>query len=403
MPEQLTIGVGVAAAAGQQVLDLGPVHPAGMGGWQLDVVMRDGVVIAADPRIGFTHRSDEKVLEARDYRQGLLLAGRHDWFASLSSELCFALAVEEGLGIVPSEHTTWSRTLLAEVVRSQALLLLAGGALTADDMADPAAGIALTSPQGAAGSRPAEPAFAGLSRVALTHRERLLALIERASGERVHPMITRIGGIAAPLDMAWRTDLATALTALHADLPAIDDAVRAYAAPFAGIGVLAHQQAVDLGASGPVGRASGIGLDVRQAQPYLAYADLADLFTPPATSTGDIPARYDVLLHDLAVAVALIEHAIDEVAAHADEPIAVSLPKTIRVPEGTTIASVEGPVGLTSVLLDSRGDRSPWRVKLRTPSFAHVQAMAAAAVGASLDQLPAVVMSFMFAIGDADR
>ena len=394
MAESLTIAVGVAAALGaDRVLDLGPVHPAGMGGWALDITLLDeepaggatdgGVIAAAEPRIGLTHRSDEKVLEARDFRQGLMLAGRHDWFASLSSELAFALAVEEGLGIVPSAHVTWSRTLMAEVVRVQALLLLAGGALAADDVTHPAA------------------------TMTMAHRERLLGLVERASGERVHPMFTRIGGIAAPLDAQWRADLAAAVAALRADLPAVTDSVRSHAAPFAGVGVLDRQRAVGLGASGPVGRASGIDLDVRRTQPYLAYADLADLLTSSTTSTGavsgDVPARYEALLADLDVALGLIERAAHEVGAHEGEPIEVSLPKTIRVPEGTTVASVEGPAGLTSVLLDSRGDRAPWRVKLRTPSFAHVQAMASAVVGSTLDQLPAVVMSFFFAIGDADR
>ena len=379
MVEVLRVAVGVAAAGAGHVLDLGPTHPAGMGGWALDVTLNGDVIASADPRIGFTHRSDEKVLEARDYRQGLLLAGRHDWFASTSSELCFALAVEAGLGIVPSAHVTWSRTLLAEVVRVQALLLLAGGALAGGDVTHPAA------------------------TMTLAHRERLLGLIEQATGELVHPMFTRIGGIAAPFAPDWLTDLGAALDAVRTDLSAITDAARTYAAPFAGVGILDRQRALDLGASGPVGRASGIDLDLRRDEPYLAYTDLRDALATRTASAGDVPARYDLLLADLGVALNLAGRCIEQVRMHAGEPVEVSLPKTIRVPEGTTVASVEGPVGLTSVLLDSRGDRAPWRVKLRTPSFAHVQAMASAAVGATLDQLPAVAMSFFFAVGDADR
>lgn len=395
----LRIGVGLAAHDADVILDLGPVHPAGMGGWQLDVEVDGDVIVAAEPRIGFAHRADEKLLEARDYRQGLALVGRHDWFASTSSEIAYALAVEQALGLVPSAHTTWSRTLLAEVVRVQALLLLAGGALVAE--ARP--GTARRHDDTTLSEPPVDSGLTEVGWLALAHRERLLDAIEQVSGERVHPMLVRIGGMATTFGNDWLDALANTMAALRADLPAISDVVRAYAVPFAGVGVLDRQTAVDLGASGPVGRAGGVDLDLRTRAPYLAYADLASLAMPFRCADGDVPARYDALLHDLGVAVDLVDACVCGVRAHAGEPVEVALPKTVRLPEGTTVGSVEGPVGLTSVTLVSRGDRSPWRASLRTPSFAHVQAMARATIGTRLTDLTAVAMSFMVAIGDADR
>ena len=361
----LLIAIGAAAGlAHDRVLDLGPFHPSGQGAWQLAASTdAAGRITALEPRLGLVHRSDEKLFASRDYRQLVMMAGRHAWLASLHGELVVALAIEEAMGITPSAHTTWSRMALAELDRLQALLLLAD-----------------TAP-------------------ARQWRERALDLMEAATGNRVHPMAMRIGGIGQPIDVATQD----ALLALCDELPvdAIADEVRAIAAEHAGVGVLDTATARAYGASGSVGRASGIDGDVRRDHPYLAYAEL-----PPAVGVGlagDVPARFEALLASLADGVRLLRGSLAQVRAHAGEPIAVTLPKTVKVPVGTTLASVESPLGRLTAMLVADGDRVPCRVALRTPSYAHLQAMARAAVGSTLDELDPIVRSFMIAIGEVER
>lgn len=367
MPD-LLIAVGAAAGMPHDlVLDLGPFHPSGQGAWQLAATTDpDGTLTRLEPRLGLVHRSDEKLFASRDYRQLLMMAGRHAWFTSLHGELVVALAIEEAMGIVPSRRATWSRMALAELDRIQASLLLCDTPL------------------------------------ARTWREEALRCMELATGNRVHPMIMRIGGIGQPIDV----HAAQALQSLVATLPIgeIADEVRARAAPHAGAGVLSEPDARAFGASGAVGRASGIELDARRDMPTLAYDEIDISRADPAIrAEGDIPSRYAALLHALSGALAILRTSLDRVGEHADEPIEVTLPKTVKVPVGTTTATVESPLGLLTAVLVADGDRVPSRVALRTPSIGNLQAMCRAAEGASLDQLDPIVRSFMIGIGEVER
>ena len=117
--DRLLLGVGVAAHLDHdRVLQLNDYHPSAQPGFQLSVRVVDGVIADADPRVGLMHRGSEKLFEARDYRQIMMLANRHDWLSAFSSELGIALAVEAATGITPPERATWIRTLLAEANRS---------------------------------------------------------------------------------------------------------------------------------------------------------------------------------------------------------------------------------------------------------------------------------------------
>lgn len=363
MPERL-LAVGMAVALPHDgVLALPDGDPAADAGWQLAVRLEGDRILAADPRVGLAYRGDEQLFTARDYRQLLMLAGRHAWFTSLSAELGVAIAIESALGLVPSERAAWSRMLLAELDRVQAGLLLAG-------VAD-----------------------------AASWRERVLDLIEAGTGNRVHPMAARIGGLGVELPAPWceRAD------ALLGELPvaSIGDAVAARSAALAGIGTLALDDAIAAGASGPVGWASGVALDARRDAPYLRYAELPP--APVPAGGGDIPARYAALLASVADAVRLARACLPRIEAVRDQPVEAALPKTVRVPEGTTVTAVETPLGRLTVLLASDGDRVPARLKLRTPSFGNVQAMARACTGATLADLPAIASSCFLSIGEIDR
>ena len=354
------------------ILDLGDLHPAQHGALPLALDLEGDVVIGADARVGLLHRSAEKLFEARDYRQILMLANRHDWLSAFSSELGVALTIEAAMGIIPPERATWARTLLAEVNRVTASLLLIGAAVPD---AVPSLGI----------------------------REELQELQERATGGRVHPMITRIGGLAHPLAPDWLDDLERVLARLTDHLPAMCEAVSATMEPLTGVAVITRDDAVSIGVSGPVARASGVDLDLRRDAQLLAYPELAPLIDIPIATAGDIPARYRVLLAQIPVSIALACAAADRLRELGHGPVNVPLPKVVRVPESTSYGEFEGPLGRSGYLLSSVGEKTPWRLKLRTPSFTNVQALARALPGTPLAALAPAVTSFFFVVGDIDR
>jgi len=354
------------------ILDLGDLHPAQHGALQLALDLEGDVITGADARVGLLHRSAEKLFEARDYRQILMLANRHDWLSAFSSELGVALTIEAAMGIIPPERATWARTLLAEVNRVTASLLLIGAAV----------------PQ-------ASPSLAV--------REELQELQERATGGRVHPMITRIGGLAHPLAPDWLDDLERVLAGLTDQLPAVRKSVTTAMQAHTGVAELTTADALSIGVSGPVARASGVDLDLRRDAQLLSYPELASLIDVPIATAGDIPARYQVLLAQIAVSVALACAAAARLRELGEGPVNVPLPKVVRVPESTSYGEFEGPLGRSGYLLSSVGEKTPWRLKLRTPSFANVQALARALPGTPLAALAPAVTSFFFVVGDIDR
>lgn len=369
--QELLVALGAARYLDHDVvLELDDLHPASHAALQIRVTLDDqGLISAADPQVGLLHRSSEKLFEARDYRQIMMLANRHDWLSAFSSELGVALTVEAAMGIHPPPRATWTRTLLAEMNRVSASLLLLGA---------PTRDLQL-----------------------LQFRERFLTLQELASGGRVHPMINRIGGLAHPLTKQWITELMIVIAELTSQLPAITTATEAATAPFAGRAVLWRTDAITYGVTGPVGRASGLDLDLRRDEPYLAYGELAEFLLVPTATAGDLPARYRLLLDQIPVSLNLMTACAEQVLGAG--AINVPLPKVVKVPESTSYGQIEGPLGVSGYLLVSIGEKSPWRLKLRTPSLSNVQAMAAAVIGLPMADLGPALMSFFFVVGDIDR
>lgn len=374
MANPRVLGIGAAALVGcDDELVLPEHHPLANPGFRLSVSLDDGVVTTADPQIGFMHRSAEKLFESRDLRQAMALADRHDWLSAISSEINVALACEDALGITPPERATWIRTLLAEVNRISVSL-------------------AFLSP------------VAGTARAdAEAIRERISALSERITGARVHPGFARIGGVAAPIDGDSLDQTSSVMDGLGRLLPLLRETVATYSEALAGIAVLTRDEAISYAVLGPVGRASGLDRDLRRDEPYLAYAELSDVLEVCTATDGDARARYAVLVDQLPVSVALVEACVDRLRSLGDGPVDVALPKVVRLPEGTTYTCIEGPIGVAGCLLVGAGDKYPWRMKIRSASFATLQAMGAALPGTPEPLLADAVMSFPAVLGDADR
>lgn len=364
MTEQL-VAIGAAAhATGATVLSLGPHHPSSHGVLQVALTVSDDVVLTAEPIVGFMHRGAEKLFEVRDYRQLVMLANRHDWLSAFSNELGICLAVERMLGMSVPERAVWLRTLLAELNRVLNSLLFLG-ASTHD------------------------------RQVGFREREALQEVMEEATGGRMHYMFNRIGGLAADVPAGWASRAAAALEGVRGVLPVLGDVVDAVPR---GVAVLAPEVAMSHGVSGPVARASGVDVDLRRDEPYLAYGSLD---VPVVTRTpGDAHARFSCVLEQIGVSLDLASACLDRLPAG---PIALRLPKTVKAPEGATYAWTENPLGIQGYYLVSRGDRVPWRLAMRTASFNNVSALGKALPGTRLADLTTALTSFFFVIGDIDK
>jgi NADH-quinone oxidoreductase subunit D len=331
---------------------------------QVALTVQDGRVATAEPVVGFLHRGAEKLFEVRDYRQLVMLANRHDWLSAFSNELGICLAVERMLGMSAPDRAVWLRTLLAEVNRVLNHLAFLG-----------------------AGS-PHEQR-------ALRQREALQAVMEEATGGRMHYMFNRIGGLAADVPAGWTDRLRRAADGVRAVLPELAGSV---ADVPRGIGALTADVALSHGVSGPVARASGVDLDLRRDEPYLAYGSLD--VPVVLRSAGDAHARFACVLEQVGVSLDLVDRCLDALPGG---PVALRLPKTVKAPEGSTYAWTENPLGVQGYYLVSRGDRVPWRLAMRTASFNNVSALGPALVGTPLEDVVTVLASFFFVVGDIDK
>ena len=337
------------------MLPLGPQHPSAHGVLQVRLTVDGDTVVSAEPRIGFLHRGAEKLFEVRDYRQITVLANRHDWLSAFGSELGVVLAVERMLGMEVPERAVWLRTLLAELNRVVNHLAFLPG-LFAD-------------------------------------REPLQAVLEEASGGRIHYMANRVGGLKDDVPAGWTDRVRRAVEGLRPRLPAGVDV-----AP--GSGVLSLADAKAYGVSGPVGRASGLDVDLRRDEPYLAYGQLPVRVV--TRTAGDALARYECVLDQVHASLDLAEVVLDRLPGLSG-PVNVRLPKTVKAPEGAVYEWTENPLGINGYYLVSRGERTPWRLKLRSASFNNVQALKALLPGTRVEDLTTVLESLFFVVGDIDR
>jgi NADH-quinone oxidoreductase subunit D len=375
---ELTIGTGAGLETSDMVLNIGPQHPSTHGVLRLKLVLDGERVVSCEPIIGYMHRGAEKLFEARDYRQIIVLANRHDWLSAFSNELGVVLAVERLMGLEVPERAVWLRTALAELNRVLNHLMFLGsypleiGAIT--------------------------PVF-----YAFRERETIQAIMEEVSGGRMHFMFNRVGGLKEEVPAGWTKRARLAIDEVRGRLPDLDNLIRRneiFLARTSGVGVLSAADAAAFGASGPVARASGLDFDLRRDEPYLAYGSLD---VPVVTRTaGDCHARFECMLDQVYASLDLAQACLDQVDLITG-PVNVRLPKVVKAPEGHTYAWTENPLGINGYYLVSRGERTPWRLKLRTASYANVQALTTLLPGCLVPDLIAILGSMFFVVGDIDK
>lgn len=384
-PRVLDVGVGAGGlATADMVLNIGPQHPATHGVLRLRIVLDGERIISADPIIGYMHRGAEKLFEVRDYRQIIVLANRHDWLSAFSNELGVVLAVEHLLGMEIPERATWLRTLLAELNRVLNHLMFLGsyplelGAIT--------------------------PIF-----YAFREREDLQAVLEEASGGRMHYMFNRVGGLHQDVPAGWLGRVSEAVSAVRTKMSDIESLLVGnpiLQGRTAGVGVLPPELIHAYGVSGPIARASGVDVDLRRDAPYLAYGELFAPGGPGRVVTrtaGDALARLEVLLEQVHVSLDLADACLDRLGSLPQGPVNQRLPKVLKVPEGEHYAATENPLGFNGYFLVSRGEKTPWRLKLRSASFSNVQVLREMLPGCLVADMVSVLGSMFFVVGDVDK
>ncbi len=396
-PEEIVVGVGAGAAGFEthergggpgmatqdMVLNIGPQHPATHGVLRLKLTLDGERIVSCDPVVGYMHRGVEKLFEVRDYRQIIVLANRHDWLSAFSSELGVVLAVERMLGMEVPTRAVWTRTLLAELNRVLNHLMFMGsypielGAIT--------------------------PMF-----YAFRERETIQAVMEELSGGRMHYMFNRVGGLKEDLPAGWLDRCERAITAVRGRLPQIHDLVfgnEIFQARTQNVGVLSRELIDAYGVSGPIARASGVDFDLRRDEPYLAYDELvADgVLRVTTRSEGDCYARFGLLLDQVEASLDIAEACIDRMRSLERGPINVRLPKILKAPEGSTYAWTENPLGINGYYLVSRGEKTPWRLKLRSASFNNIAVLPEVLNGCVVADMVAILGSMFFVVGDIDK
>jgi len=366
------------------VLNIGPQHPATHGVLRLRLVVDGERIVTAEPIVGYMHRGAEKLFEVRDYRQIMVLANRHDWLSGFANELGVALGVEAMLGMEVPERATWTRTLLAELTRVMSHLMFLGsyplelGAIT--------------------------PIF-----YSFREREELQAVLEEASGGRLHLMFNQVGGLKADLPAGWLGRVDKAIQAVRGRMPDLESLIvgnEIIHARARGVGVLSPEMITAYGVSGPIARASGVDMDLRRDEPYLAYGELFVDGGPGRVVTraeGDALARLECLLEQVHVSLDLAEHCLGVLGSLPQGPVNVKLPKIVKVPEGHRYTQTENPLGFNGYYLVSRGEKTPWRLKLRSASFNNVSVLAAVLPGCLISDMVSILGSMFFVVGDVDK
>ncbi len=359
------------------ILNIGPQHPATHGTLRVIVRLDGEQVVAAEPVMGYMHRGYEKLTEVRTYNQVTTLINRIDWLGSFANEVPFILAAEKLMEVEAPPRAQWIRTILFELSRVANITLFLG------DMAAQLG--ALT------------PVF-----YAFRDREYILNQIEAVTGGRFHPNFDRIGGLKDDLPKGWGEETKGALRKLTEFCDIMENLVlgnEIFAARTRGIGVIPADIALAHGLSGANLRASGVDFDLRRDNPVGLVHDKADwkVWTHP---DGDSFARYWVRLQETREAIKIVEQLLDGIPSG---PVMAKVPRIIKVPAGEAWVETENPLGAMGYYIVSKGDLTPFRVKIRSASFSNVSVAPWVLRGVYVPDVITILASLYFILGDIDR
>ncbi|MXY46572.1 MAG: NADH-quinone oxidoreductase subunit D [Chloroflexi bacterium] len=360
------------------MVNMGPQHPSTHGVFRVVIWVDGERIVRAEPHIGYLHRGSEKLCEGELYSQVITLFDRLDYVGNLNCELAFVLAAEKLMGIEVPERAEYIRVILAELNRIASHLLFYGvygldmGAMT--------------------------PMLYGFR-----ERERIQELFESVTGARLMHNYFRIGGVKEDLPADFPARMRRLMAQLNQGIAECDELLsqnEMFLARTKGIGAVSAEDALDFGITGPALRASGVPEDVRISEPYSIY-DRFD-FGIPVGTYGDCWDRYYVRVEEMRQSMRIIEQAMAQMESG---PIMASDRRIARPrpPKGEVYVRTESPRGDFAVFLVSDGTDKPYRVKVRAPSFANLQAFQHMLRDAYVADAVVILGSIDIILGEVDR
>lgn len=358
-------------------LNMGPQHPSTHGVLRLRLHLKGERILSAEPIIGYSHRAHEKMAENRNYLQFLPNSSRIDYLSGMIYNIGYCQAVERAIGLEVPERAEYLRVIFCELNRISSHLLWYGTYLL--DLG---------------GITPFLYCF--------DEREKILDLLDLASGSRLTYCCGRFGGLSTDAGDAFLEGTAAFCKAFPQRLREFDRLVTGnviFRQRTEGVGVMGPELEQDFGLTGPSLRAMGVARDVRREEPYGAYAKFD--FEVPTETKSDCFARYMVRVREMEQSIGIIEQGL---AALPDGPImAAKIPRKIAPAKGEYYFAVESARGHFGMFIVSDGSDKPFRIHLRTPSFANLATMRALLPGTLLSDTVAILGSIDIVLPEIDR
>jgi len=394
----------------KMVLNMGPSHPSTHGVLRIILELDGETITKATPDIGYLHRGDEKIAENMTWNQFVPYTDRLDYLAPIANNVAYALAVEKLFGIdgqLPP-RCQYIRVICDELSRISSHLMGIGcfamdvGAMT-------------------------------VFLLTFTEREKVYNLQESLTGARLTTSYTRIGGLARDLPPGWVEQCRQFLREVVVNINEVStllDRNRIWVDRTKDVGIIPKDVAIDYGLTGPNLRASGVDYDLRKKQPYLIYKELD--FEVPLGSVGDCYDRYLVRMEEMRQSVRLVQQCLDKLPGGPDnkskEPVSIQDGKITLPPKGKVLSSMEelihqfmivttgvnapvgeiyfgheNPKGELGFYINSRGGGTPYRLKIRAPSFCNLSVLPWVFPGHLLSDTTSILGSLDFVMGECDR
>ena len=383
------------------ILNMGPQHPSTHGVLRLLLEIDGETVVRMVPDIGYLHTGIEKTCEAKFYQQVVVLTDRIDYLCPMTNNLCYVLAVEKLLGMEIPPRAQWMRVMLNELTRIASHLVWLGthaldiGAMT-------------------------------VFLYCFREREEILRIFEMVSGQRMMTSYFRVGGLALDAPLGFFEKVKKFVDIFPSRLDEYEGLLtgnRIWIERLKGVGHLSAEDAIALGMTGPALRASGVDWDLRRDIPYTGYENFK--FKVPVSQDGDVWARYVGRVRELRESIGIVKQALEgmpEGRIKADAPKVV-LPdrekmKTqmealiyhfkivtegFTVPAGEVYQAIESPRGEMGYYIMSDGTAKPYRVHMRSPSYANLQALNKMCEGRLIADVVAAIGSIDIVLGEIDR
>ena len=385
----------------EMTLSMGPQHPSTHGVLRLDLRLDGELVIRAIPDIGYLHTGMEKLFEYKKYQQGIVITDRMDYLNPLGNNLAYVMAAEKLLGIEIPERAQVVRVLMCELQRIASHMVWLGTSCL--DMG------AMT------------PFW-----FCFKEREKILNIIENASGGRMTPSYFRIGGLMMDLPAGFENRVKQFLENFPDALKTFDTLITGSAiwqSRTMGVGVIDREDAISWGLTGPCLRGSGVELDLRRHNPYSGYETYD--FEIPTEPDGDVWSRFKVRMRELVESYKIVRQALerlkpgptkadapkvvlpdrDDMRKHMDSLIHhfLIVAEGFNVPAGEVYMPIEASKGELGVYMKSNGGPKPDRVHFRGPSFVNLSALPVMSEGEMIADVVAIIGSLDIVLGEIDR